>query len=234
MYIIRILKLATIIICYAIKGVHIYKKQEHTAYFKFIQKLAKKVLKAANIQLEVQGKEHIIPNETYVYIANHSSLFDIPILLVAIPDYIHFMYKVELEKAPFLGYGLKNSPFIPIKRDNPKDAMSSINEAAKAIINTGSVILFPEGSRSKTGEVGTFKRGAFLLASKTKKKIIPIAICGSEKIMPTKTFKIRPGKVKVFIGEAIENISEDNSEMKQELKQINEKIAKTVENYKKN
>lgn len=234
MYIIRLLKLATIIIFYAIKGVHIYKKQKHSAYFKFIQKWGKQMVKTANIQLEVQGQEHINPNETYVYIANHSSLFDIPILLVAIPDYIHFMYKVELEKVPFLGYGLKHSPFIAIKRDNPKDAMSSIDEAAKAIVNTGSVILFPEGSRSETGEVGTFKRGAFLLASKTKKKIIPIAICGSEKIMPTKTFKIRPGKVTVFIGEAIEKISEDNSEMKKELKQINEKIAKIVINHKKN
>ncbi len=234
MTIIRYIKLAGIITYYSIWGIFVYKKYGAKTYLELIQKWGKQMVKIAGVEIEVEGQENIAPNETYVYIANHTSLFDIPVILNAIPDYIHFMYKIELEKTPILGYGLKNSPFIPIQRDNPKDAMNSINQAAEAINKTGSVILFPEGKRSKNGDVGTFRRGAFLLASKTKKKIIPIAICGNEKILPTKTFKINPGKVKVVIGEPIDHISENTIEMKKELKEINNLIAQIVKKFKKN
>jgi len=224
----QLLYLGFLVTKYAFKGSRIYKKQGARAYISNIKAWGMETINTVGIKLIVEGRENVKSGESYVYIANHTSLLDIPILIEAIPDYIHFMYKYELEKVPILGYGLRNSPFIPIKRENPKDAMSSINEAAEAINKTGSVVLFPEGTRSTTGEVGIFKRGAFVLASKTKKKIIPIAIIGVDKILPPKKFNINSGNVKVIIYPPVAEIPENRLEMKKILIELNNKIANSV------
>jgi len=93
------------------------------------------------------------------------------------------MYRKSLQKVPVLGLALKISPCIPIIREDSINAMSSVEKAKNSLSNT-SVILFPEGTRNYTGIVGHFKRGAFLLAQKSNKKIVPISICGVEKIAP--------------------------------------------------
>jgi len=234
----KIVKILYQTIKYIIKiifEVNIKKIQSQERYQDFLRNWSKDILKTANIKIEVYGLENINPKETnYIYISNHSSLLDIPIFVTAIPDFIHFIYKAELSKIPLFGSIIKKMQFIPIERDNPKKAKQSMEKAAYMINKIGSVILFPEGRRSRTGEVGKFKRGAFLLASKTKKNIVPIAICGSEKILPANTFKLKSGKVKVFIFPVIENIPEERLEMQKEIENINVIIAEKVIKMKKN
>jgi len=132
----------------------------------------------------VTGTENLSKDENYIYIANHTNLIDIPILVKALQnDNINFMYRQSLQKIPMLGLALKISPFIPIVRESSKNAMQSVEQASNTLLNA-SVIMFPEGTRNYTGEVAKFKRGAFLLAQISKKKIVPISISGVEKITP--------------------------------------------------
>ncbi|MBI5325255.1 MAG: 1-acyl-sn-glycerol-3-phosphate acyltransferase, partial [Ignavibacteriae bacterium] len=80
------------------------------------------LLNICNVKVQLKGVENIQNNETYIYVSNHSSLFDIPVLLGYIPDDIRIIYKRELEKIPFLGWALKSSPFIPVNRSDPRDS----------------------------------------------------------------------------------------------------------------
>lgn len=190
---------------------------------------AKNTLKHLKINVQVQGCENISENETYIYIANHTNLIDIPILVEAIPDNIHFMYKQSLQKVPVLGTALKASPFVPIVRENNKNAMNGINKSIEALQNTGSVIVFPEGTRSKTGELATFKRGAFAIASKSNKKIVPISIKGVEKIMPpNNNWRINKGTVRVIINKPIEKLPEERNEQIRIINEIHSLIEQQL------
>ena len=233
----KIIKILYICIKYTFKVItKINKKNMNTlpesVYHNLFKNFGDEIIKAANIQVEVEGLENLDSKEdSYIYISNHTSLLDIPILAANIPDFIRFIYKTELGRIPLFGTALRKMQFIQIDRNNPKNAFESIEKAADMVSNTGSVILFPEGSRSKTGKVGKFKRGAFILASKTKKKIVPIAICGMNDIMPAKSLKIKSGKIKIIILPIIDSISEERNEMQNQIDLIKQEISKKVDNF---
>jgi 1-acyl-sn-glycerol-3-phosphate acyltransferase len=156
------------------------------------------LIKITGVKLTVNdnsGRE----GKSYIYIANHSSLFDIPVLLSTLKDNARIIYKEELEKIPIFGWCLKMSPFISVKRDDPKNALKGFREAVKSISEGDSVIIFPEGTRSPDGKLGEFKKGAFLMAEKSKKVIVPVVIHGTSTIMPK-------GKLKFGTGNVILNI----------------------------
>lgn len=115
----------------------------------------------------------------------------------AIPNNVRFIYKDSLTKIPILGWGMYLGGYIPISRENIRDAMKSLKAAAVKIINGISVVIFPEGTRSYDGIPGEFKRGMFVLAEESKVPLVPTTITGSEKIMPRGKFEIRSGDVHV-------------------------------------
>lgn len=173
---------------------------------------AKVLLIVSGIKVEIIDNAKLDKSESYIYTVNHSSLYDIPILLSALNDNARIMYKKELEKIPFFGWGLAASPFISVKRSDPRNAMASIDESANAIKNGDSVIIFPEGTRSETGELGEFKRGAFLLAKKSGKRTVPITLIGSWKILPKGKKIIKSGKVILIIDKPLsEELTDKNS-----------------------
>jgi len=161
------------------------------------------LLKVCGVSIQIVGIENIQLGITYIYVSNHSSLFDIPVVLGMIPDNIRIMYKKELEKIPFMGWALKSSPFISVNRSDPRNAMAGLEEALKSVQEDVSVVIFPEGTRSKDGSLGAFKRGAFVLASRSGKTIIPITIVGTNKILPSNSFDFTRGQVKLIIGKPI-------------------------------
>lgn len=177
---------------------------------KFYRKLnhyrawAKRLLWVAGVSVKVSGLEYLEKERTYVFIANHSSYFDIPAVFVAIPKLLRIMYKKELERIPFFGWYLKKSDFIPIVREESITARKSLLEALELIRENVSVLLFPEGTRSKDGKLGEFKRGAFLLASKAGKAIVPVAIVGAYRLLPKGKIFFRSGEISVKIGTPIE------------------------------
>lgn len=185
----------------------LFRKKKYNFYAHY-RSWSKRVLCISGVSLDICGREYLDRNESYIYITNHSSLYDIPIVFTALDDNVRIMYKKELEKVPIFGYGLKLSPFISVIRTEPREAMKSIENALEAIRENVSVILFPEGTRSKDGKLAKFKRGAFMLASRSGKRIVPVAIIGSNKIKETGKWRFGNRNVKVTILEPVEALTE--------------------------
>jgi 1-acyl-sn-glycerol-3-phosphate acyltransferase len=187
------------------------------------------ILSVCGVKLRVKGIENIQKNQNYVFVSNHSSLFDIPITQACIPSDLRFVAKKELTKIPVWGFALKHGGYIIIDRGNSIEAMRSLELAAEKIKKGISVILFPEGTRSHDGNIQTFKRGSFLLAAKTGIPIIPISIRGSFDILPKKQLRIRGGFVDVIIDKPIPT---DNIKNKREELELMEKVRNViVENF---
>lgn len=144
------------------------------------------------------GKPHII-------MANHRSYYDIPLSFVSLPGSIRMLTKKELFKIPIWGEGMKAAEFISIDRHNLEQALNDLDEASK-IMQSGIVLwISPEGTRSRTGRLGDFKKGGFMLALQTGAVIIPVGIKGSDTILPPDTFDFFLGReIEVNIGEPID------------------------------
>jgi 1-acyl-sn-glycerol-3-phosphate acyltransferase len=156
-------------------------------FYAMVRRWAKKLLKANKVKLIITGKSQLSDKETCVYVTNHSSMYDIPVVYAAISSDLRIIYKEELEKVPIFGYALQRSPFISINRSNPRNSMTSMQKAIESIKEDVSVVIFPEGTRNpKRDEMSEFKRGGFLLASRSGKKIIPAAITGSSDVLTWK------------------------------------------------
>lgn len=180
----------------------------------YAQKWAKKLLKISGIKVQATGLENIRRDETYIFVANHSSLFDIPVLQASIPNDFRIIYKKELERIPIFGYGLKKSPYIGIVREDPRKSMESIEQAIEIIQKGASVLIFPEGTRTRDGSLGEPRRGAFLLATRSGKPIVPVAVKGTFEILSNGIKGIRPHTVKVCIGEPIRELPQNKAEEK--------------------
>lgn len=187
---------------------------------------ADKVLWIIGVQIETKGLENVNRSESYIFAANHSSLMDIPVLQSTIPVDFRIIYKKELEKVPIWGYGLKKSPYIGIIREDPREAMKSVEEAIESIKAGDSVLIYPEGTRSPDGELQEFKRGAFMMASRSGKPIIPVAIVGSNKILPNKKLELNSGKVRLVFGKPI--FMEVNS--REDERKLMEKVYEALKN----
>lgn len=162
------------------------------------------ILKISRVKVDKTGFENFDHVKPYIFVSNHSSQFDIPVLQHSIPNKMGMIFKKELAKIPLFGWQLKWGPYVMIDRKDPEKAMQSIEEAKEKIKNIGmSVVVFAEGTRSKTGEVQPFKRGAFFLASRSGYPIIPVSISKTNEIMPKGKFRIRGGKVKIHFDKPI-------------------------------
>jgi len=166
-------------------------------------------LLVCGVRVKIYGQEKIPRDRAVVFAANHCSQFDIPIAYKAIPVQFRFLVKQELFKVPILGLAMKIAGYIPIDRSKGRKALKSLNEAAKRISSGVSVLIFPEGTRSKDGRLQPFKVGGIILAIKAKVPIIPISISGSHKVLPKGAWFAKPAKVKVVIGDPIEVIDKE-------------------------
>ncbi len=165
---------------------------------------SKTVLWVSGVKVELIGVENISKNQSYIYVSNHASGFDIPAVIAGIPDQIRIVYKKELEKIPFFGWGLKyGKTYIAIDRQKGTEAVRSLEEAAEKIRTGASVLLFAEGTRTLDGKLQPFKRGAFNLAVKAGVPVIPLTINGSYKILPKKKFKLTPGRITLILDKPI-------------------------------
>jgi 1-acyl-sn-glycerol-3-phosphate acyltransferase len=172
--------------------------RSHTLYFRLSKFFSGGILWISGIKLDVTGLENFDKEKTYVFVSNHSSQYDIVTLQKVIPNRMAMIFKKELGKIPFFGWQLKMGPYVMIDRENFEKAMRSIEEAKEKMQNKNiSIVVFAEGTRSKTGEIQPFKRGAFRLATKVGYPIIPTTIIGSNRIMPKGTYKLRRGTIKV-------------------------------------
>lgn len=205
---ITIFKLGAIVIytfiCSILAMIFTLIDRSHTLYFKLAKIFSGGVLWISGIKLKVTGLENFEHNKTYVFVSNHSSQYDIVTLQRTIPNRMAIVFKKELAKIPFFGWQLYLGPYVMIDRQNMERAMKSIEEAKQKMEKQKiSIVVFAEGTRSKTGEVQPFKRGAFRLATQVGFPIIPVSIYGSDKIMPKGTFKLKPGTINVHFDKPI-------------------------------
>ena len=156
------------------------------------------------IKLTTIGKENVPKKEPVIFVANHCSHLDIACLCNALPVNLYFIGKKELMWTPIIGWYMLVAGHIFIDRKSRKKAITSLKQAANKIKKGKSVVMYPEGTRSETGEVGVFKKGAFHLAKQAGVKIIPVSINGTFKVWPKNSTKITPGKVLVKIGKPID------------------------------
>ena len=165
-------------------------------------------LAAAGIRIQIDGYESVQSSRGAVYCANHSSNLEPPIIymaLAAIHPKLKILYKAELRAAiPVLRNAFDMAGFVPIERRNIKQASKAIDQAAMALVNGDSFMIFPEGTRSRTGELLPFKKGGFLMAIKGQAPIVPVAISGARAAMEKGSPVINPVTVTVKIGEPIE------------------------------
>jgi len=186
---------------------------------------------AAGVRIIVEGLDKIDPNGAYVFTSNHLSYMDTPVVLSQIPVQFRFLAKEELFKIPFMGTHLKSAGHIPVPRDDPRAAIRTLKLAAEKIHNLRiSLLFFPEGGRSETGELQEFKDGAAYVAIKAEAPLVPIALVGVRKILPMHGKVFSTGTVRLRIGEPIDTRSLQISDRASITAQSREQIVAMLEN----
>jgi 1-acyl-sn-glycerol-3-phosphate acyltransferase len=182
---------------------------------------ARMLLRVSFVRMKVEGLDKIDPNGSYVFVANHLSYMDTPCILAAIPVQFRFMAKKGLFSIPFLGYHLSRAGHIAVPRDNPREAIKAMTEAGKMIRERGiSVLIFPEGGRSADAKLKPFKEGAFYIAINSGVPVVPVALFGTEKVLPFGSGTVSPGNVTLRIGEPISTVgltTKDRGKLAQSL-----------------
>ena len=167
------------------------------------------------VRVDVQGREKITSGVTYVFLSNHQGNFDGPVLVHAIPRDWSGLIKKEMMKLPVFSLVLKQVQFIPIERSNPKEAHAGIERGAKLLSAGKSFLAFPEGTRSRDGLLGEFKKGVFIMAIKAQAPIVPVTILNSAKVQPPGRYGIRPGHIQVIFHQSDRNERDDNGRSEQ-------------------
>lgn len=159
------------------------------------------ILKACGISLRVNGLNHIDPNQRYIFIANHQSNLDIPILIQTLLGFqLRWLAKKELLWVPLFGWAMWAAKHVTVNRSIRADALKTLKKATERIANGVSLVFFPEGTRSPDGRLLPFKRGGFWLAVKTQTPLVPITINGSGALLPKGDWRIRGGEIEVTVG----------------------------------
>jgi 1-acyl-sn-glycerol-3-phosphate acyltransferase len=164
---------------------------------------ARSLLWIAGVKVEIEGLEHIRPGGSYVFVANHVSYMDTPVVLGNIPEQFLFLAKSELFKIPFLGTHLRTAGHVSVPLDDVRGTLKTLGQAAAQIREGRSTLIFPEGGRSETGELQEFKDGAAFIAIRAQVPLVPMALIGMRDILPMHTLRFHRGRIKVRIGKPI-------------------------------
>jgi 1-acyl-sn-glycerol-3-phosphate acyltransferase len=164
---------------------------------------ARVILRTIGVPVTVVGMESVDTTRSHVYVVNHLSALDVPVLY----DSLHFQFRIlakkELFRYPFMGWHLKRSGQIPVVLDNPKASIRSLNLAVAAIKNNMPLLVFPEGGRSESGQLREFMGGAFYAAIKAQTDVVPMALIGTYETLKMNTWHIKPRPVQLLVGRPI-------------------------------
>src|SRR5213593_1081430 len=164
---------------------------------------ARDLLDAAGTPVRVEGLERIPRDGPVVYASNHSSMFDIWALAATLPGSVRMVAKQELAKIPLLGRAMIAAGHVTIDRAHPARALEAYHRAADVIRSGVSAVLFPEGTRSRTGELLPFKNAPFGLAIAAQVPVVPLYVRNTFEILPKGGFVLRPRPIRIVIGDAI-------------------------------
>ncbi len=165
--------------------------------FKWGVRGARLALWLAGVRIRMEGREHIRPGQTCVFMSNHVGMVEPTALVVSLPR-VAALAKQEVMKLPILGRALRLTGFIPVVRGS-QQAPEAVNEAITTLRGGRSLLVFPEGTRSRTGDLLPFRRGVFLMAIRAGVSIVPITSVGSREIMRKGDPRIHPGEVRLIL-----------------------------------
>lgn len=156
------------------------------------------------LPVSVDGFEHIQPHQSYVFVANHQSMFDVWLVYGWLPVVFKWLMKAELRHIPFVGTACKAAGHIFVERKNAKASVESLQQIEKQLTDGVCTVIFPEGTRSRNGETGRFKRGAFQIALDLGLPVIPLSLSGCFDVLPKGKPFVSWHPVHMHIGEPID------------------------------
>lgn len=179
---------------------------------------------AAGLRVRIEGRENI-PTGACLFLANHTSAVDPPAFFISVPKRIAFMAKQELFRIPLLGLAMRSAQFIPVDRKNREAAAASASRAVDQLRQGVSMVIYPEGTRSTDGRLLPFKRGAFLIAIRAGRPVVPVTIVGARQSLPKGERWIRPGEIVIRFHPAIAVSSYGEADRELLRNRVREEIA---------
>jgi 1-acyl-sn-glycerol-3-phosphate acyltransferase len=183
----------------------------------------------AGVRVEVAGAERIPADVPLIFMSNHQGNFDILALYRAIPRQFAWIAKEELFNIPVFGHSMRRAGYIPLDRSDGRRALKSVEAAAAAITGGKSVVIFPEGTRTRNGKLLPFKKGGFVLAAKSGAPVVPVTINGSMEINPCTRIALYPGTIRITFGKPIRPSGSDNAARDRLLAQVHAAIDAGLE-----
>lgn len=193
-----------------------------------VRKWASALLKAAGAKVKVEGLENIPQGKACLFIGNHQGNFDVPIMLSQLPKPYGLLSKIETQKIPLICQWMKLLHCVFVDRKDPRQSVTALNECAHLLSEGYSMIIFPEGTRSRGDAMNEFKGGAFKIAFKAGVPIVPMAMNGSYRLMEAHGFRIHPASVTLKILPPIETDSLSREELKALPETVKELIAQNI------
>jgi 1-acyl-sn-glycerol-3-phosphate acyltransferase len=185
---------------------------------------ARMVLGICGVKVAVVGAENLDPRQPYVFCSNHFSLIDTPLMFGRMPREFRILARHGLWKIPFLGWHLNRAGHLPVHRENPRVAARNIQQAADKIREGYSVLIFPEGGRTREDRMRPLKPGAGYIAIRAGAPIVPMAIVGTRDILPPNSLELRPGRAELRVGRPLETAGLEQRDAKKLMVRVREAI----------
>ena len=190
---------------------------------------SRRLLQEAAIHLDVKGREHIVSGEAYIVMSNHQSHYDIPVLFQALRVPMRMVAKKEIFRIPIMAGAMRAAGFVEIDRQKQQSAFGTLLRACDRLSESTSVWIAPEGTRSRTGRLGTFKAGGFRMAIQSRARILPVTIDGTRRTLPAGRLKVQRGNmVTVTISAPIDPVSYGLGRMRELIVCVKETIGRNL------
>lgn len=190
---------------------------------------ARILLGVSFVHISVQGRENLDGSRAHIFCANHLSYLDPPALLASLRTPVRFLAKQSLFHVPFLGWAMRGEGDIPIDRENPRAAARSLASAVASVRRGTSLVVFPEGGRSRDGTLQPFLGGAFRIAIQAEAPVVPVAIRGTREALRPGSLHVRGGRVRVIIGQPIPTQGLSASDQDRLAAGVRERIQQMLE-----
>ena len=195
---------------------------------------ARSIIRLCFIPVTVEGADRLRDVKSAVFVANHQSLFDIFLLLAYPGCRIGFLAKKQTLWIPVIGLLMLLLGHIMVDRSNPKASLRSVKRCIRAVRSGRSIAIFPEGTRTRDGEIRDFKGGSMKIPLRTSAPVVPVTICGTFNVMPKNTFGVQPRPIHLHFGEQIATEGVERSGFKEFVKRVENKIRKTKQEIERN